>query len=401
MEISHGEKVLVISFFKSNNLGDLALSEALSNLIRDNNNEIVQYDFLETHKIINNQKKVYPAGKINKKFIDNYPLFKKKLSIVKFHVNKTLNNKKWLRLEEDIINSDFIVIGGGNMLMDTTVIWPDIFEMYINLATKHNKKVYVINVGAGPIIHNRSNRIISKALKKATYVSVRDKQSKDVLTKIDSDLNIEKSVDLVFSVKLDNLYKRVYKIDKIFKSEVTIGVCVLGEVCFSSYDDYLLYMKNLQNLIAKYSVESIKKPKFILFSTETMDYKAIESLYINLNKSNVKIRKLETIQEVIKIYNELDFLIGGRMHSLIFSQKLLVPFIGVIWQKKVEGLAEETKNRDRVYNLEEMNNKMDNIISQINNSINDKKLIEKMDVINNELYTKFSYNKMIENEKLY
>ncbi len=362
-------KLVLISFFNSNNIGDLALSSALEELVKLKYScDIVKYDFLTLTKVDVIKKKnavlVDEPQKISDsrfRLVMKNTLFKlfgvRNVSLLAFQFRKfRLGNIK--QLSEEFADTDKIIIGGGNMLMDISPAWPLILRDIANLA--HRKKIPydIVFVGAGPIIYEKSKFIYSKVLSQANLVSVRGKKSKTVLEDLNSCLKILETIDPVFSLDIDFYSTRISQIKNRleYKQRLNIGICVISEVCFKSHLDFETYLNFIKTTLVKLS----SKFNVILFSTEAIDYAVIGKLETYLNGNDIKIpatiEYVSSEDEVKALYTKLDYLIGGRMHALIFAQKCLLPYMGVIWQDKIVEFSEITNSRNFVYTVEELFN---------------------------------------------
>lgn len=383
-------KIILVSFFLSDNLGDIMLSNAIEALLLNKYDATIsKYDFLTFHKITDGNKGMIgiqnPSNRntldnIAKKFIKKIlPEFTVTLANYKL---KSLLSNKHKEFEEDLKGADHLIIAGGNMLMDLTPVWPDILKTYTDLAVKAQKKYSIHFVGAGPIYHNRTKRMLRKILEKAHTLSVRGSHSKKQLEEIGIKRSIEQTVDPVFSLELE---KKDLRIDII--KEVTagrkkrIGICVIGKVCFSNLRDFDLYMDTLIRYILEYG----KIHDVTLFSTEKMDYEAIKFIVDNTNTS-VRVIEIDSLKGLIELYDTLEFLIGGRMHSLIFAQKSLLPFIGVVWQNKILEFSKIVRAEEHVYDVHSFAKLEFNRI--IEDNITDLCRIEVMNDINKNLKIK-------------
>src|SRR5690625_6638921 len=102
---------------------------------------------------------------------------------------------------------------------------------------------------------------------------------------------------------------------------------VIGEACFPAQlanDKYLRNMYELINCIDEDSVEQI-----ILFSTAEKDYININKLISNISNSKVTIYNIKDYDDIVELYSKLSFLVGGRMHSLIFAQSMFLLYIAL------------------------------------------------------------------------
>ncbi|MGG3497069.1 polysaccharide pyruvyl transferase family protein [Peribacillus simplex] len=398
-------KALVISFFKSNNLGDLALSEAMENLISSKGLEIIKYDFGTVSRVTDNinvlsfDKKVdsiYSRNSVGQSIIS---LIKKTLiflvgtvnfGLLRFYIKKPLSYNKWATLNNDIKESDILVIGGGNMLMDINPSWPDLFEDYLSLAKKHKKDIYILYIGAGPIRNKRSEKIYKNALNSAKKVTVRDPLSKEVCNNIINEKFIVESVDPVFSLPINLFDYRINRINKLQKeTKINIGISVLGDMCFDSKNSHEKYLECLAGLIKSLNLRLKNQVEFILFSTEIADYNAVHKLNDLLNSCDIKsIVYLRKVDEVTNLFKKLDFLIGGRMHGLIFSQKCLLPFIGVFWQEKIKGFSNVTKSKNKIYEVSYIMKNQDVIIDRVISDVTNIDRVKQMNETNKTLYDK-------------
>jgi polysaccharide pyruvyl transferase WcaK-like protein len=405
------KKILVVSFFKSNNLGDLALSSAIENLLRNKGYYLIKYDFSTVTPVTkdvtmtsannnsNNEIKPISIFRLNSsiKIVKNIVaklIGTSKIESVYYLFNVMLS-KKWRNFKRDLKSTDVLVLAGGNMIMDARYdrsiisFWPIIFKSYCALASRYKKEVYITYVGVGPINNKESKKIYHSALKYVKKISVRDPLSKQLCEELITDRPIIQTVDPVFSLPID--YKK-YRIERIkdlsIESIIKIGICVLGEPCFSSKREYRNYLEGIYKLVINVSKKSVKKIEFILFSTETADYESIDELNEKFNSHeylDVKITYLHRVDQVFEFYKELNFLIGGRMHSLIFAQICLLPFIGIVWQNKLKGFAEVVCANDRIYNINSFIKESNYITNQIIRDISDLDLISKMAEVNSNL----------------
>lgn len=399
------KKALVISFFKSNNLGDLALSSAIEKLISDKGYKILKYDFTtatRVTKIITElSSNIQPKEKSKLKLLLRSIIrVIKKLLIyfygginverIYFYLHKTIiAHNKWKVLEKEIQNVDIVILAGGNMLMDMTPSWPTIFEYYSSLAHKYKKDLNIIYVGVGPIYYRESKKIYRKALKNAKRITVRDHISKEICRDLINDIVIVETADPVFSLPIDLEDDRIHKINKgNSEANFKIGICVLANFCFSTEQKYRDYLEELCKLICSLSMLSPKKIEYILFSTEIADYVSVKILQDKLylyNCENTRIIYINTVDELVELYKKLNFLIGGRMHSLIFAQKCLLPYIGIVWQNKIKGFGNVTKSSSRIYEICHINSDTKSIAQDILKNIVNIDLIKQMSVMNDKI----------------
>jgi len=395
-------KIILVSFFQSNNLGDLAITESIEDLILKNSSvELVRYNFLTFEKIANKRDLIdylkfkrcdiynlKPTIKDSFKTFLKGVLGERIIGLVAFRL-RNLNKSKLNMFISDVQKADKLIIGGGNMIMDLTPSWPYIFNTYCNIAKKNNVPYQIAYVGVGPFKFDESKIAIKRAFLNAEKISVRGSKSKKELDSIICNKEIIKTIDPVFSLYINKFTKRIKKISELIKGrkDIYIGICIISRACFKNNYDYEAYVKDIVELLSReYNIEY--SLNYELFSTEIMDYRTIKVIKDRVKDKkdgiSIKVRKIHSVDELIKFYDTLDYLIGGRMHSLIFAHKCLLPYTGIIWQNKLVEFGEVTQSNNKLYKLDEIKNISINKI--ICTDIVDENRIHMMNSYNKALY---------------
>ncbi|MBU5343510.1 polysaccharide pyruvyl transferase family protein [Caldifermentibacillus hisashii] len=353
------KKAIVVSFYKSNNIGDLALSKSIKDIVLKSGYEVTSYDFGTIEKVkdeTNNLNTNKMPDKCYSKIIHNI------YNLVKYFIGDHLfgylavisKRKKWKAFILDLMESDVIVIGGGNMLLDKQIYWPSLLYKYSSLAKGKGKKSFLVYVGAEKVTSRISHLFFKKALNKFDYVSVRDPESLRICQEITKS-PIEETIDPVFQLKPpENNFFGI-------TDELNIGICVLSSVCFKDNIGFKKYLDSLEKMIFFLSEhKSFKIDSFYLFSTDAADFYIVDQLKkrIDIQSKNitVKVTKPTTLSNVINLYSQFTYLIGGRMHSMIIAQKCLLPYCGVIWQSKIRGFSKVVEREKRIFELSEFIN---------------------------------------------
>ncbi|MDP3358415.1 MAG: polysaccharide pyruvyl transferase family protein [Lutibacter sp.] len=382
------KKAIIISFYESSNLGDLELSSSIDKILKDKDYNLTRYNFTTGIRFENKEK--FNLGNTNGfvfnvlkiiKFLMKFILGRVKYDIM---VWKHITSKIWDKntiFNEDFKQTDIVVFAGGNMIMDTSPAWPYLIKKYIDKANYFNKPFYFLYVGVGPLKYKNSKKVLGKSLRKVKGISVRDEMSKKIINGLVDPCKVILTADPVFSnpIKFKN---------KTFKKNeyLNIGICVLGEMCFVSKNEFLAYIKNLELLVERLSKSENNSLKIILFSTELLDYKAIEYLQSKIiNNKYVTINKVRDLNDLYELYDGLNFLVGGRMHSMILAQKRLLPFMGIIWQDKIKGFSILTNSVNKMYTIKSLKEELNYIVNLIEQQSVDEKILLEMDKTNMEL----------------
>lgn len=230
----------------------------------------------------------------------------------------------------DIINviriikdSDILISGGGSLLQDVTSFKSLFYySMIILLALLMRKKVIIFAQGIGPLNRPISRFMVKNLLKKASYVSVRDKKSRALLKtwNIKSDL----VNDPVFSLNIK-------KSDKVG----TVGVQLRD---FATMNEHLLD-KLAQSVVKDFSD---KKIELFVFQ-KALDYAVCKQFEAKLKELNPEIQteiiEEKSQKEFITMIASLEYMIAMRFHAIIAALMAGVRTMAIDYDVKVQKLA--------------------------------------------------------------
>jgi len=284
-------KVLLAGYYGFNNIGDEAILEMflkiLENKIDKKNIRILTADTEKTEK------------KFKIEGVDRYSFYK---------VNKAIKE------------ADVVLVGGGSLLQDVTSKKSIYYYLYIIYVTKlFNKKIGLLSQGIGPIKGKINRFITGKVLRKADYVSVRDKNSIQELISIG--LNNE---DITFAADPVINYKSKSKITN--KSKTRIGISI------REWKDSNI-IETVNKLIERFDEDKFEFI-FIPFHYDE-DVKILSNIEFKY-KNCIVIRDKKSIDEIYNIISNLDLMVGVRLHSLIFASSANIPVVSISYDPKVK-----------------------------------------------------------------
>lgn len=348
-------KIMLVSFFVSNNIGDLLISSAFAKRMKENDCQIVMYDFLGIQKVeqLNHQIEVKEETiegsrrrLIIKKILGRYGQY------LRYKTNKNWK-ERFAQFEKDLADCQKVYFAGGNMIMDITPVWPMILEDYIKIISKKGIPFEFLAVGVGPVLYKRSKRTYYSLLSRAAKISVRGECSGEKLKRIGVD-NFKVVIDPVLALHLDKAEIRRKRIENFKRNKsAVLGIGVLGEVCFNSRHVYLEYQENVIRMIRNLEADDFIA-ELILYSTEAMDYDTVKRICTACQSNKIQVYQGKSAEEIIEFYDHLDYIISGRMHSLILAQRCMVPFTSVCWQDKIREFSVHTSGLKRMVFPEEL-----------------------------------------------
>ncbi len=253
---------------------------------------------------------------------------------------RSINRNNILSILREIRACDYFVSGGGSLLQDVTG-WKSIpyYLGQVLIAQLMGRKTVFYAQGIGPVKGKFYRWLIRKVMNRANYISVRDSKSKELLIDWGIDANqIKISVDPVFILR--NLSEDYTNSDIEIKTPKTprplIGVSV--RPWGNEYIDD--FAESLSKFAAEIDANIIIIP-FHINQDQGISKKLKEKVISRWNeddyKADIILSEVETPLQVISLYKELDFLLGVRLHSLIFSVLKNVPFVAIEYDPKITG----------------------------------------------------------------
>lgn len=227
---------------------------------------------------------------------------------------------------------DALISGGGSLIQNVTSIKSLMY--YCGLITmfgamnspKNPKDIIIFAQGVGPIKGFWANRIAKEAFKKATFVSVRDENSQNILKKygVTSELVCDPIFDLTLPVR--NKTRKV-------------GIQLRK---FDTLTDEL-FDNMVKHIALKFSDREIE-----LIAFQDSEDVGISKVFLNKLKEknptiNAKIVEGLDNKQIINRVGEYDYLFAMRYHACILGLKYGIKTMAISYDPKVETLAKDAK----------------------------------------------------------
>lgn len=292
-------KIVISGYYGFSNTGDEAILKVITSFLKDN--EIV----------VLSAKKNYFANSIYR-----YNFF---------------------RILKELKSSQILLSGGGGLLQDKTSFKSLIYYLSIIYLAKLLKlKVVIFSQSIGPITKKTGKFLTSRILNKVDMITVRDRNSLNIL----KELKVEKpeiflTADLAFLLK---------EPDKERVEEILIK-----ENIDKNFSYLAIVIRPWRGLLIEEIIKFIKifKEKYRMWKIVLIPFQYSEDYQLlkNIKKEISEVLLIENQylpEEILGIIKNMDFLVGMRLHSLIFAGISNVPYIGIIYDKKVEEFLKET-----------------------------------------------------------
>jgi len=328
-------RIGIMGYYGMGNIGDEAILSVMIHRLRSENPNV---------KII-----VFSADPISTKNLhsveaQNSPSLTKPSTVIKFVFSL-------LKIEK-------LIIGGGGFLcgesFGRTLTWVLLakwmkrkVEFYaVGIQPKLQSQVLGLNLKLSAPVGLRSRLLAPLVLNHIDAISVRDEFSKECIRKAGFKKDIEVIEDpAIYLEPVEPEVARKYLEERgIKRDNYLIGLSLRyipdREICYRIKE---VISKIVDWLAEVYGAKIIFIPfcrsKILNFDD---DYKfAMELKKEVANKENFIILDLLKPRETKGVIGQLDFLIGMRLHSLIFASSFGIPLIGLIYAPKVKSFLEK------------------------------------------------------------
>ncbi|MGD6875877.1 polysaccharide pyruvyl transferase family protein [Bacillus infantis] len=275
-----------------------------------------------------------PENTLNRYGINSKRLLHKRGSLIKSILATIASNYRTIKC------LDVLIIGGGGLLMDMYKRDAPLYAAHALMGKLSGSKVIIYGVGAGPISTKAGKFLIKRMIGLAHSVSVRDEDSKKLLSEIGINRPVEIVADPAFMLGNGIARDRSENIQSVGVTAVPYySKEYWPEYNEEKYRSYINGMaKNLDTLIRN------RRIKVTFFSTKyPQDVKATEDIVSLMEqKSSVSVLGDNLApKEIVSICAQQDIIIGTRLHSLILASAVQTPVIGVGYHKKVHNFLKK------------------------------------------------------------
>jgi len=363
-------KIVIHGFYGQGNLGDEAILKALLQ-------EFSKFSDIKVVVFSSNPKQVS-----------------------KMHGVRSVHSQRrssLLRRIWEIKTSNLFILGGGGLLKDyghdssSLKTWLRL----LNLANKLNIKTVLCAIGVENIRYDESRKLLKDALDKVDLITVRDRNSKDILI----DIGVKNEVKIVTDpvVLLANINTSKIK-DIVMVPQIII--------CVRHWFDKGFYIEKSEinenfilslSIAADFLVEQYNANiEFIPLRTTSYDddrivAKQVVSYMSHKDRTHIHSR-VPAVNDFIEIAKQSSLVIGMRLHSLILGTTIGVPVIGLVYMPKVRGYMDSIGQSEYSLDLETITD--EKLIYLIEN------IFKNYDVHSNEIVSEISKLQMVARESI-
>ncbi|MEA3224255.1 MAG: polysaccharide pyruvyl transferase family protein, partial [Thermodesulfobacteriota bacterium] len=264
-------------------------------------------------------------------------------------------------------SADAIVMGGGPLMgMEPLGFVLTAFSE----ARKANIPCIIEGCGIGPLIADEHILAVKEILRLSTQIRVRDKASLSWVTentgRIDAICTGDPATSFVEGWKKETLHDQTIHDEEYF-------ACFLREITFEyangmSSTDFLAFRERFEkelgemvcNIREKTGLKPLLMPMhtFVVGQDDRDFARRFAKTY--LQEGGYKIgNKVYSLQDILSVMNRSKFNLCMRFHSVLFAEKLDVPFVAVDYTGggKIKGFLKDQKKLEFMFDRSDISNK--------------------------------------------
>jgi colanic acid/amylovoran biosynthesis protein len=269
------------------------------------------------------------------------------------------NRPNWLLddAEKESLNrladADLVVAVGGGYIRE----FPGLIKIIdllltlrmLILSRQMGKTTVLYSQSVGPFGNKAQEKLAGFVLRKMQFIITRESISKKLLLRLGVEENkIMASVDAAFLVRKQNPEKAPLpqEFENIRKnySGLLVGVTArawLNKKAQDNYEKQLAYA--LDTIAERYNARIIFVPQATIERHSDDDRIVQKRIFDMMRQKNraINLRGAYDFRTLLSIYENLDFMIGTRFHSAIFSLTARVPALVIAYEHKATGIMED------------------------------------------------------------
>lgn len=244
---------------------------------------------------------------------------------------KTEDRSHIFKVISAIRKCDVLISGGGSLLQESTSrisIYYYLFIYFVALAFK--KKIVIYSQGIGPVHRAFTKKMIKYVFDKAFSISVRDIQSKNEL--ISYGIAAHKIVVTADPVVGFSKFGKASGLELLEKEAFekkwpTIGFAIKNSKNKCVVEDFVKIIDDLK-----------KQPCNIILLPfhQKEDQELIRKIKEQSGHDIIALTEKLEVKTVFSLIENLDVLVGVRLHALIFAAVSETPIVGISYDPKID-----------------------------------------------------------------
>ncbi len=299
-----------------------------------------------------------------------------------------INRYNIFKIIKTMKKTNTLVTGGGTLFQDATSTRNIHYYGFITtLAKKYGLKTMLYGNGIGPITKQSNKNYTKKVLNQVDVITLRDKDSLDTLETLDINqplTYLKADPALTLKKKCNKSCEEIlqkYNIQKDTKYFI---------VALRPWKHCVKNFENILDDIVKYTFENYNTIPVFLPMHNPNDIEISKRLHMK-NPNSILINVNYTTDDVLTLIGNATFVLGMRLHSIIYALKENTPVIALNYDPKVSGVMSmanqklivnvENTNFEEIKNhIDDLQTRKETIIEEINTSTKIMKSLAKENI---------------------
>jgi polysaccharide pyruvyl transferase CsaB len=257
-------------------------------------------------------------------------------------VERAVAVRKMSRAEAvpEVERLDLLIVGGGGILFDAEA---RIYLREAQIAREKGVPVMLYAIGAGPLKHAGAQAVVREVLDQVDVVTVRERSAQQVLEEAGVHREIIVTADPALLLKPEPLPRGVLKSEGLEGRRRLIGMSVREPGVAAPDIDPKEYHSLLSNaadfMVDRYDADVV----FVPMEHSVLDLQhshAVIAQMLRAQRASV-LKSVYTSGQLLSLMSRFHFVVGMRLHFLIFAALRGVPFVALPYAGKVSGFLEE------------------------------------------------------------
>jgi polysaccharide pyruvyl transferase CsaB len=242
---------------------------------------------------------------------------------------------------EELRKLDLFILGGGGILFDGLV--EDMLRD-VNWARELGIPVMVYAISVGPLKTPESKQLVVTALNKVDKITVRENEAKRMLHDLGLEREIEVTADPGLLLKPQSFTKDMLKMEGINPDSPLVGFSLrepgpaAPDLNIEQYHGILANAADF--MVERFDAQILFVPMEIGDNKDPQHSHAVISKMVNAQRASV-LKGEYSSAAVLGLMKHMSFVVGMRLHFLIFAGIQKIPFVPLPYATKVAGLLSD------------------------------------------------------------
>lgn len=261
-------------------------------------------------------------------------------TLARHGVEKAISPRALTRTEmrAEMEQLDLFILGGGGILYDHDA---EAYLREVLLAHELGIPVVVYAISAGPLVRESSRRAVREALNHARVITVRDRQAYRLLEDVGITREMHLTADPAFLIEPEELSVESLTAEGVEVDRLLVGFSVREPGPAAPDIDPDAYHALLANaadfIVDRYDAEVVFVP---MEKADVQHSHAVVAKMQNSESAEI-LRRRYSPRQILHLMGRFEFVVGMRLHFLIFAALRGTPFAALPYASKVSGLIEQ------------------------------------------------------------